>query len=68
MTRYKVFYNVFIYEFLFIVLQLGALKPSIGAEAQKGTSILTLIKDPYILCAAGERPTMCTKRHCYTML
>ena len=38
----------------FVVLQLGALKPSIGAEAQKGTSLLTLIKDPYILCAAGE--------------
>ena len=44
----------FLFSMSFVVLQLGALKPSIGAEAQKGTSLLTLIKDPYILCAAGE--------------
>ena len=47
--------NCFLFSMSSVVLQLGALKPSIGAEAQKGTSLLTLIKDPYILCAAGEK-------------
>ncbi len=38
----------------FLVLQLTALQPSIGAELQEGTPLMTLIKDPYILIAAGE--------------
>lgn len=35
------------------LLQLVVLKPKIMKETQEGTSIITLIKDPYILISAG---------------
>jgi len=36
------------------VLQLFVLQPKINKEAKEGASLLTLIKDPYILVAAGS--------------
>ncbi|KAH8856438.1 Synaptic vesicular amine transporter [Schistosoma japonicum] len=36
------------------ILQLLTLKPSIQRENQKGSSLLELLKDPYILIAAGS--------------
>jgi hypothetical protein len=39
-------------EFL-LVLQLLVLQPKVTKEDQEGASLLTLIRDPYILVAAG---------------
>jgi hypothetical protein len=37
-----------------IVLQLTVLKPSLSCEPIEGSSLKTLIKDPYILLVAGK--------------
>ncbi|XP_023222210.1 synaptic vesicular amine transporter-like [Centruroides sculpturatus] len=36
-----------------VILQLVVLKPRVMKETQEGTSLFTLVKDPYILIAAG---------------
>ena len=36
------------------VLQMATLNPSVSPEAQQGTPLLKLLKDPYILIAAGK--------------
>ena len=36
-------------------MQLTVLQPSVSGEPVESTSIKTLIKDPYILIAAGEK-------------
>ena len=41
------------YCFCFEVLQLLVLQPRVHPEEQVGTPLLTLLKDPYILIAAG---------------
>ena len=41
------------YYVIFLGLQLFVLQPKIQAETKEGTPLLTLIKDPYILLAAG---------------
>jgi len=41
------------FDFWKIVLQLMVLKPGVSGEPVEGTSLKTLIKDPYILIAAG---------------
>ena len=38
----------------FPVLQLFALQPAVTPECQQGSSLWTLVKDPYILIAAGD--------------
>ena len=38
----------------FAVLQLLALQPTIQPESEKGSSLVQLLKDPYILIAAGK--------------
>lgn len=40
--------------FYSIVLQLSVLKPGVSSEPIEGASLKTLIKDPYILLAAGK--------------
>ena len=39
---------------MFAGLQLFVLRPKVQPELQEGTPITTLIKDPYILLAAGK--------------
>ena len=41
---------------MFSALQLFVLQPTVQPESQEGTSYLTLLKDPYILIAAGQDP------------
>lgn len=43
-----------VFSLLFTVLQLVVLQPKVAKEEQEGASLLTLIKDPYILIAAGK--------------
>jgi hypothetical protein len=38
-----------------IVLQLTVLQPGVSGEPIEGASLKTLIKDPYILIAAGKK-------------
>lgn len=49
------FYKFSMHTFLCqsIVLQLSVLKPGVSTEPIQGASLKTLIKDPYILLAAG---------------
>ena len=42
------------WTFSFSALQLFVLKPSLQPESQQGTGYLELLKDPYILIAAGK--------------
>ena len=39
---------------MFTALQMVALVPRVRPESQQGTPFKTLIKDPYILIAAGK--------------
>ena len=41
--------------FDWIVLQLSVLQPGVAGEPVEGASLKTLIKDPYILVAAGNK-------------
>lgn len=41
-------------DYWWIVLQLTVLKPGVSGEPVEGASLKTLIKDPYILIAAGK--------------
>ena len=50
----KFFANNFLSFFQSIVLQLTVLKPGVASEPIEGASLKTLIKDPYILLAAGK--------------
>lgn len=51
-TKKRYLHNDF--SLIFTVLQLVVLKPKVAKEEQEGASLLTLIKDPYILIAAGK--------------
>ena len=52
------------------VLQAFVLQPKVEPEIEEGTPLCTLLRDPYILIAAGEgvvvQKTTCTKflQHC----
>lgn len=47
-------FHTFVLSFLIsLVLQLLVLQPKISKEEQEGASLMTLIRDPYILVAAG---------------
>lgn len=39
----------------FVVLQMFTLQPSVKPESHEGESIMALVKDPYILIAAGKK-------------
>lgn len=48
---------------LLLVLQMFMLQPSVKPESQVGAPLTELLKDPYILIAAGEfRPTQIPTR------
>ena len=46
-------------------LQLVALRPCVKPESQEGSSLKTLIKDPYILLAAGQYDLMFLPMFCW---
>jgi DHA1 family solute carrier family 18 vesicular amine transporter 1/2 len=53
--KIELFSNDFLFFAPFhIVLQLTILKPGVSSEPIQGASLKTLIKDPYILLAAGK--------------
>lgn len=46
--------HCYTFDFIFTVLQLIALKPAVRPEDEKGSSLSKLLRDPYILIAAGK--------------
>jgi hypothetical protein len=48
------FFQDFSFFLISVVLQLTVLKPGVSGEPIEGPSLKTLIKDPYILLAAGK--------------